>query len=602
MACSLLLLGISYSCFPMLHRVLFYSRDLPTALLTAACGLFNLATHAQSVAPRWQSPIQTGPGLLAAATWTDPAGTTYVAGRIRNAAALPGVPPLGPNPDAPFLACLDSANAWRWVQTIATDSGTCAFTGVAGDGRGGLYVTGAFTGTVTLGPGGRIRALTIASSGFVAHYDAAGTLGWARAITNSSYGVGYPLLAADPSGTATVAFALGGGGGRATQSLGAFQVQSTGSNADVVVARISPQGTWVGVAQSTGSASEYPADLDVDTQGNAVVTGIITSSRQWVNPDSIAQFGPIRFAVPVDVVGGSVPGPPYTTMYVAKVSAQGQWQWANCSRGSAAQSGSVTVSPAGDVYLVAGGDSATVFGGTFSPLPTATYSAVIAKVNAAGQWQWLRTSNGWPLVTLTPAGHPCLVGTFEHALYLDSTRLVLDSLPRTTPTAYHLGVVQLDPAGQPEWVLTARGSGERMWQWPLTGAGMDARGRLTVVGAVFDSLTLGPVVLTTPARATTGASVFVAHVGPVGPTASPEAVSAAEIRLYPNPVRRGQPFTLDVPTGWTDAQVEVLNAVGQRVRTGAAAGRLPTAGLPAGLYTVRVWAAERQLTRRLVVE
>jgi hypothetical protein len=90
-------------------------------------------------------------------------------------------------------------------------------------------------------------------------------------------------------------------------------------------------------------------------------------------------------------------------------------------------------------------------------------------------------------------------------------------------------------------------------------------------------------------------------------TDSPLAATSplqTDLALYPNPTRSGQ-ATLLVPTGTAPGQVQVLDALGRLVRqqslTAGGATTLRLAGLPAGVYMVRVQAGNEQATRRLVV-
>ncbi|HYE78573.1 MAG TPA: T9SS type A sorting domain-containing protein, partial [bacterium] len=81
-----------------------------------------------------------------------------------------------------------------------------------------------------------------------------------------------------------------------------------------------------------------------------------------------------------------------------------------------------------------------------------------------------------------------------------------------------------------------------------------------------------------------------------------EGRSAGGLALYPNPAAGQVRVTLDAP-GVVETRVEVLDGLGRIVRTGVvAAGQremmVPLAGLPAGIYSVRVGV----MVGRLVVE
>jgi hypothetical protein len=91
--------------------------------------------------------------------------------------------------------------------------------------------------------------------------------------------------------------------------------------------------------------------------------------------------------------------------------------------------------------------------------------------------------------------------------------------------------------------------------------------------------------------------------------ASTPALAATEVALYPNPAHSS--FTLELPTlaEATRVQAELLNTLGQVVRqqqvlTSEHSARLTvaTAGLAAGVYTLRLQAGATTLTKRVVVE
>jgi hypothetical protein len=89
-----------------------------------------------------------------------------------------------------------------------------------------------------------------------------------------------------------------------------------------------------------------------------------------------------------------------------------------------------------------------------------------------------------------------------------------------------------------------------------------------------------------------------------GPLATSTGALQTALSVYPNPTHSGQ-ATLLVPAGTAAGQVQVLDALGRLVRqqTLAAGGNttLKLAGLPAGVYLVRVQAGDEQATRRLIL-
>jgi hypothetical protein len=97
---------------------------------------------------------------------------------------------------------------------------------------------------------------------------------------------------------------------------------------------------------------------------------------------------------------------------------------------------------------------------------------------------------------------------------------------------------------------------------------------------------------------------FWLNLSAASPLATQAGALQAALTVFPNPTHDGQ-ATLLVPTGTGAGQVQVLDALGRLVRHQAlAAGgstTLKLAGLPAGVYVVRVQTSGEQATRRLTI-
>jgi hypothetical protein len=103
---------------------------------------------------------------------------------------------------------------------------------------------------------------------------------------------------------------------------------------------------------------------------------------------------------------------------------------------------------------------------------------------------------------------------------------------------------------------------------------------------------------------------FSVEFRPAGALATAAQVLAARLQLYPNPTRAGSRtvLTLPAPAG-ERVSATLLNALGQTVsafalpvRAGQAMALLPTAGLAAGVYVLRVQAGATVITKRLVID
>ena len=102
---------------------------------------------------------------------------------------------------------------------------------------------------------------------------------------------------------------------------------------------------------------------------------------------------------------------------------------------------------------------------------------------------------------------------------------------------------------------------------------------------------------------------FVVQFGPATALATASATLAGQVSVYPNPARES--FTVALPgvPGASQVQAELLNALGQVVRrqtaplpASGAALPVATAGLSAGIYTLRLSAGAATVAKRITVE
>ncbi len=103
---------------------------------------------------------------------------------------------------------------------------------------------------------------------------------------------------------------------------------------------------------------------------------------------------------------------------------------------------------------------------------------------------------------------------------------------------------------------------------------------------------------------TSAPSRFSVEFRPAGALASAAQVLEAQVAVWPNPAAGSTGVTVAAPAG---ASVGLCNALGQAVGPVVVVGasgrlRLPTAGLAAGLYVLRVGTAAGSASRRLVLE
>ena len=168
-----------------------------------------------------------------------------------------------------FVAKYTSAGAPVWARKAGSYSGgnQDTGTGIAADSAGNVFVTGVFYSPVATFGAGTFTNFGLADM-FLAKFDAAGTLVWARqaggAGEDTASGV---AVAADGS-----AYLVGATGGNATFS-GSNVTSLAGASADGFIAKYAGDGSVTWVRQFGGSGISAARAVAVDGAGTVHVTG-----------------------------------------------------------------------------------------------------------------------------------------------------------------------------------------------------------------------------------------------------------------------------------------------------------------------------------------
>ncbi|WP_165822216.1 SBBP repeat-containing protein [Hymenobacter edaphi] len=406
----------------------------------------------------------------------DGAGDVYVTGHFASASAsfgsttlVNGVAQPGPYNYNIFVAKLNAAGQWLWASK-AGGANTDQASGLAVDGNGGVYITGTYASNpATFG------TYPLTGSGFsnlfVAKLTAAtGTWQWASKSGGTGYGYGV-RLATDASGNVYVAGNFSGTltFGTATVTTGS----STSSFSEVYVAKLNPSGQWQWASKAGGSSDDMVQGIAVDAAGNAFVAGSFRSPT--------AAFGTLTLTNSTPMPAGFT----YTEsdLYVAKLNASGQWQWASKATGTRGEDASdVALDASGNVLVSGEFYSGRLTAGS-SVLPSNGYGSnvLVAKLNAAGAWQWATSnvgSSGYYTngVARDTNGNLYAVGNFSGTVSFGTTTLV------STGEA-DLFVGKLDASGQ--WLWAVQGGGEGYES--SSAVALDAAGNVYVSGS-FGSL------------------------------------------------------------------------------------------------------------------
>ncbi|WP_457065612.1 hypothetical protein [Hymenobacter sp. UYAg731] len=307
----------------------------------------------------------------------DATGRVYLAGEFYSATMQVGSTTLtkagtDPNKKDVFVACLDGATgAWQWAVRAGGSENESAHDLVVDPVAGALYLTGSFDYTTVLG------GTTLTSAGpadlYVGRLDLAGSWRWAVRAGGSTGNELSTDLALDGAGNPHICGSFSG-----TASFGGLSVTAPLVVPDIFVAQLSPAGTWQWVEKVGGTYSDQASSMAIDAQGNITVAGYFESNLAFGNTTLTTNDG-------------------NSTLFIARMNAARQWQWALAAGGSSQDDpGQVVVDGAGNAYLTGDFFSATINFGTIAVANSMTTNCdiFVAKATAAGTWAWAVPAGG----------------------------------------------------------------------------------------------------------------------------------------------------------------------------------------------------------------
>ena len=299
-----------------------------------------------------------------------------------------------------FIAVCAYAQApeWQWA-TKAGGSSADEGHGITIDAAGNTYVIGYFEETATFG------SFSLTSSGssdiFVAKMDANGIWQWATKAGGSSSDYGSEIIT-DATGNTFVTGSFNG-----TATFGNYSLTSDGG-CDVFVAKIDANGIWQWATKAGGNDNNAGGGITIDAAGNTFVTGRFIGTATFGNY-SLTSDG-----------GGDV--------FVAKMDANGNWQWATKAGGSNNDRGyGITIDAAGNTYVTGYFEETATFG-SFSLTVYGGFDIFVAKMDANGNWQWAAKAGGSDFdkgygITIDAASNTYVTGYFGETAYFGSYSL-----------------------------------------------------------------------------------------------------------------------------------------------------------------------------------
>ncbi|MGY3090720.1 hypothetical protein ACVWYF_003781 [Hymenobacter sp. UYAg731] len=551
--------------------------------------------RAQAPAPAWQTAqALVGLDVFPVAATTGPGGFVFMVGLFTGTATFGTTQLTSAGSDDIFVTKWDpNTRAFVWAQRAGGNASDQA-DGVAVQGAN-VYVTGSFASpTADFGPVTLANANTLAagntSDGFLTKFVDAGStssFGWTQQFgggniefSNAVAAVGSSVYICGQFRSPTLAF-------------GSTTLVCTGSD-NAFVAKLTDAGTtgsFVWAYRAGGTFTDGAEALAVS--GSSVYLGGHFTS-------TTATFGTLTLA---NAAGNSSDG------FLAKLADAGStaaFTWALSIRGTGSERVNALQASGSSVYLTGAFSSAavTLGGSTLANSGSGDISAFVAKVTdagSAGSFTWAQSASRIDgLQALALNGQSIYVaGTFYGAAQFGSTTLT----SRGFGDICVAKLTDAGPTGSFVWAQQA-GSGDRDlgYALALSGTSVCVAGLIGAGTATFGSLALTNNV---PMRS----MGYVATLTDATLTATAGPRALPDVAVFPNPAHATATVQLPPVPGASVATLTLTDALGRVVRTATvplpAAGLrhpLDLAGLPAGLYAVRVAAGGRSATHRLVVE
>ncbi len=335
----------------------------------------------------------------------DGSGNITVTGLFRGTARFDTVSVTSAGLEDIFIAKYDASGNLLWVRRAGGTSGDVGL-GVAVDGLGNSIITGFFQGTATFG------TINLVSTGgsdiFIAKYDAAGNVIWARRAGGVGFDVGNSTVI-DGSGNSILTGQFQG-----TATFGNLTLTAAGgvNDFDIFIAKYDASGNVIWAKRAGGSGPNDSGNgITVDGGGNSILTGQFQGT---------ATFDTVRLTA----AGGTAD----LDIFIAKYDISGNLLWVRQAGGTSLDVGTSIASDGAGNSVVTGSFRGTSTFNTTSLTSARGDDIFTAKYDTSGNLLWVKQAGGSGddvgngLVALG-SGDIFLTGQFQGTATFDTTTL-----------------------------------------------------------------------------------------------------------------------------------------------------------------------------------
>jgi len=362
----------------------------------------------------------------------DSAGNIYVTGAFYATNDFGPVKLVSAGLSDIFVAKYDADGNLVWARRAGGTSYDEA-RGIAVDGAGNAYITGFFQLTANFAPTNLVS--TGQSDVFVAKYDPAGSLQWARRAGGNDFEEGHAICM-DASTNLYIA-----GYFDANANFGSIALRNNSSSSDIFVAKCDRNGTFLWAHQAGGDGEDIGQAIALDTAANVYVTGYFESNA--------------LFETTALITTGTAG---LRDMFLASYSSSGTFRWVRQAGGAAEDSGSgVAADDQGSVYVTGSFTTPATF--TSTNLTGSGQDIFLAKYDSVGAFSWVRRAggnnaiygDGGESVAIDAARNVYVAGYFSGTANFGTTNLPSSGFD-------DVFIAKYNPSGNLQWVRKIGGA------------------------------------------------------------------------------------------------------------------------------------------------